>query len=93
MSLRIIDLVEIERDSFGEVAQGFLDCAALAGDIDLKALRDVPVFFLVYGDRQVPGRIHESSVTPWTPFRLCHREGGSRSPYHSGENGRTAKAQ
>ncbi len=35
MPLPVIDLFEIELDSLGEV-QGFVDCAALARDVDLK---------------------------------------------------------
>jgi hypothetical protein len=37
--LWVIDLVKVERDSLSEVAQGFVDRTALAGDVDLKALR------------------------------------------------------
>ena len=54
----VIDLVKVERDSLGEIAQGFIDRTALAGDIDLKTLRHIPVFFLMYGSGQVPRRTH-----------------------------------
>lgn len=72
MALWVIDLFEIESDSLGEVAQGFVDRTALASDVDLKTLRHVPVLFLVYGGGQVPSVPIGLSVTPCTPFRpLC----------------------
>lgn len=58
MPLLVVDLVKVEGDSLGEIAQGFLDRAALAGDVDLKTLRDVPVLFLMYGGGQVPMGTH-----------------------------------
>ena len=64
MPLRIIHLIKVERDSLREVAQSFVDGAALAGHIDLKALRYVPVFFLVYRGGQGATRGHSFSVTP-----------------------------
>lgn len=60
MPLRVIDLFEVESDSLGEVAQGLVDRTALASDVDLKTLRQVPVLFLMYGGGQVPNGIHRS---------------------------------
>lgn len=58
MLLRVIDLVKIEADSLGEIAQGLVDRAALAGHVDLETLRHVPVLFLMYCGGQVPRRVH-----------------------------------
>jgi hypothetical protein len=65
--LWIIHLIEVERDSLREVAQSFVDGAALAGLIDFKALRYVPVFFLVYRGGQGATRGHSFSVRPNGP--------------------------
>ncbi len=64
MPLGFIDLIEVERDSLGEVAQRLLNRAALAGHVDLKTLCHVPVLFLVYGGSEVPRCAHDPSVTP-----------------------------
>ena len=40
--------VEVERDSFREVAQRFVNGVALAGHIDFQTLRYIPVLFPVY---------------------------------------------
>ena len=62
MLLGVLDLVEVQLDRLGETAQRLRDRAALAGHIDLEALRHVPVFFLVYGSSEVSRRIHNPSV-------------------------------
>jgi len=62
--LWVVDLIEVERDSLREVAQGFIDGAALAGHIDFQTLRYVPVLFPVYSRGQVARRAHGLSVTP-----------------------------
>lgn len=56
--LGVFDLVEVQLDRLGEIAQGFGDRATLAGHIDLKALCHVPVLFLVYRSSEVPGSAH-----------------------------------
>ena len=48
MLLWIIHLIKVQRDSLREVTQCFVDGAALAGHIDLKALRYAPVLFQAY---------------------------------------------
>jgi hypothetical protein len=75
VSLRIVDFFEVERNSLGEVAQGLIGGAALAGYVDLKTLRHLPVLFLMYCGGQVPRGAHGSSVAPSTPFRLLPRPG------------------
>ena len=60
MPLRVVDLLEVERNSLGEVAQGLIDRRALAGDVDLETLRHVTVLFLMYGGGQVPRGAHGS---------------------------------
>jgi hypothetical protein len=62
--LGVVDFIEVERDSFREVAQGFVDGGALAGHIDFQTLRYIPVFFPVYRGGQVARRAHGVSVTP-----------------------------
>ncbi|MBV9059643.1 MAG: hypothetical protein JO296_01590 [Pseudonocardiales bacterium] len=59
MLLWIIRLIKVERDSFRKVPQSFVDCAAMAGHIDLKALRYAPVLFQAYrGSESAPhGRL------------------------------------
>ena len=44
---RVVHLFQVQLDGLGQVGQGFVDRVALAGHVDLQALRDVPVFFLV----------------------------------------------
>jgi len=56
--LGVFDLIEVQLDRLGEIAQGFGDRAALAGHIDLKALRHVPVLFLVHSGGEVPRGAH-----------------------------------
>ena len=60
MPLWVIDLFEVQSDSLGEVALGFVDRTALASDVDLKTLCHVPVLFLMYGGGQVPSGAHRS---------------------------------
>ena len=43
MLLGVLDLVEVQLDRLSEIAQRLRDRAALAGHVDLKALRHVPV--------------------------------------------------
>jgi hypothetical protein len=62
--LWVVDLIEVEGDSLREIAQGFLDRVALAGYIDLKTLRYVPVLFPVDRGGQVARHAHGLSVTP-----------------------------
>ena len=62
MLLGVLDLVEVQLDRLSEIAQCLRDRAALAGHVDLKALRHVPVFFLVHGSGEVSWRIHNPSV-------------------------------
>ena len=62
MLLRVLDLVEVQLNRLGEIAQRLRDRAALAGHIDLETLRHVPVFFLVHGSGEVSWRIHNPSV-------------------------------
>lgn len=64
MPLWVVDFIKVERDSFREVAQGFVDGVALAGHIDLQTLRYIPVLFPVYRGGQVARRAHGLSVTP-----------------------------
>ncbi len=64
--LGVVDLVEVQFDCLGEIAQGFGDRAALACHIDLEALRHVPVLFLVYSGGEVPRGAHVSSVASST---------------------------
>lgn len=56
MPLWISHLIEVERDSLREVAQSFVDGAALAGHIDFRALRYVPVFFRAALGTLITGR-------------------------------------
>lgn len=63
MPLGVVDLIEVQGDSLREIAQGFLDRVALAGYIDLKTLRYVPVVFLVDRGGQVARGTHGLSVT------------------------------
>ncbi len=58
MPLWVVDL-----DSFRKIARSFLDRVALAGYIDLKTLRYVPVLFLMHSGGQVARRAHGLSVT------------------------------
>ncbi len=62
MLLGVLDLVEVQLDRLGEITQRLRVRAALAGHIDLKTLRHVPVFFLVYGSGEISRRIHVPSV-------------------------------
>ncbi len=91
MPLWVFDLFEVESDSLGEVAQGLVDRTALASDVDLKALRHLPVLFLMYGSGQVPSGAHRSQCdTPDAVPSSLPRQGraptqrwvgGSRAAY------------
>ena len=85
MPLWVIDLFEVQSDSLGEVAQGFVDRMALAGDVDLKTLRHVPVFFLMYGGGQVPSGAHRSQCdTPHAVPSSLPRQGRAPTPRRVG---------
>ena len=77
MLLGVLDLVEVQLDRLGETAQRLRDRAALAGHIDLEALRHVPVFFLVYGSGEVSRRIHnpQCGISPILRLPNCTRCG------------------
>jgi hypothetical protein len=78
--LWIVDLIEVEGDSLREIAQGFLDRAALAGYIDLKTLCYVPVLFLVYSGGQVARRAHGLSLDPPVKLRCVGVSERGRCP-------------
>lgn len=87
MPLGVVDLIEVEGDRLREIAQGFLDRVALAGYIDLKTLRYVPVLFLVDRGGQVARGTHGLSVTLESRFVVLSlgwprppRSGNCRSP-------------
>jgi len=44
---QIVRLFEVQLDSLSEISERFVDRLALAGNIDLQALGDVPVLFSV----------------------------------------------
>ncbi len=75
MLLRALDLVEVQLDRLGEIAQRLRDRAALAGHIDLETLRHVPVFFLVHGSGEVSRRIHNPKccISPILRLPDCTR--------------------
>ena len=47
MPSRIVYFFQIQLDGLGQVGQGFVNCVTLAGHVNLQALRDKPVLFLV----------------------------------------------
>ena len=47
MPSRIVHLFQIQLDGLGQVGQGFVNRVTLAGHVNLQALRDKPVLFLV----------------------------------------------
>ena len=47
MPSRIVHLFQLQLDGLGQVGQGFVDRVTLAGHVNLQALRDKPVLFLV----------------------------------------------
>lgn len=48
MPLWFIHLIEVQLDGFREVTERLVHCVPLAGNIHLKALRYIPVLFLVH---------------------------------------------
>jgi hypothetical protein len=44
---RVVHLFEVQLDSLREISERLVDRVALAGNVDLQALGDVPVLFAV----------------------------------------------
>ena len=64
MPLWFIHLIEVQLDGFREIIERLVRCVPLAGNIHLKALRYVPVLFLVHSSGERTARRHMSRVTP-----------------------------